>query len=64
MKHCRVVGRPGRFSDKVESNLGLWLSVDFTLDHALCMTVNLITLNMDHKFKVLIRGTSNREVNQ
>lgn len=43
LKHHRVVLQPGKLSDKVRSNLGLWLSVDFTLDHALCMRVILRT---------------------
>lgn len=53
-----VVVGPGKFSDKVGSNL------DFTLDHTLCMSVLLRTLsfNRDLKFKVLISGTVDREV--
>lgn len=43
IKHGRVVVRPGNFSDKVESNLGLWLSVDFILEQAQCMQIILRT---------------------
>lgn len=63
VKHHRVVVRTGKFSDKVGSNLAAVSGLYFgsCTEHESHFENSF---NMDLKFKVLIRGTSDRELYQ